>query len=39
MYHSMLAPNLYQDVDGKYRGMDLKIHETNEGKIKEQDVP
>ena len=30
MYHSMLAPNLYQDVDGKYRGMDLKIHETND---------
>ena len=29
MYHSMLAPNLYQDVDGRYRGMDLKIHETN----------
>ena len=32
MYHSMLAPNLYQDVDGKYRGMDLKIHETNDFK-------
>lgn len=30
MYHSMLAPNLYQDVDGRYRGMDLKIHETND---------
>ncbi|MEQ6124880.1 GH92 family glycosyl hydrolase [Pseudotenacibaculum sp. MALMAid0570] len=28
MYHSMIAPNLYQDVDGKYRGMDLKVHET-----------
>jgi predicted alpha-1,2-mannosidase len=28
MYHSMLAPNLYQDVDGNYRGMDLKIHKT-----------
>ena len=32
MYHSMLAPNLYQDVDGRYRGMDLKIHETNDFK-------
>ena len=32
MYHSMLAPNLYQDVGGKYRGMDLKIHETNDFK-------
>jgi len=28
LYHTMLAPNLYQDVDGRYRGMDLKIHET-----------
>lgn len=26
LYHTMLAPNRYQDVDGKYRGMDLKIH-------------
>ena len=26
LYHSMIAPNLYQDVDGRYRGMDLKIH-------------
>ncbi len=30
LYHSMLAPNLYQDVDGRYRGMDLEIHNTNE---------
>ncbi|MBT8266532.1 MAG: GH92 family glycosyl hydrolase [Bacteroidia bacterium] len=28
LYHTMLAPNLYQDVDGKYRGMDLNIHQT-----------
>ncbi|MBR9844782.1 MAG: glycoside hydrolase family 92 protein [Algicola sp.] len=28
LYHTMIAPNLYQDVDGRYRGMDLKIHET-----------
>lgn len=26
MYHSMIAPNLYSDVDGKYLGMDKKIH-------------
>ena len=25
----MIAPNLYQDVDGRYRGMDLKIHQTS----------
>ncbi|WP_452219920.1 GH92 family glycosyl hydrolase [Lacinutrix salivirga] len=30
MYHVALAPNLYQDVDGRYRGMDLKIHETKD---------
>ena len=28
LYHTMIAPNLYQDVDGRYRGMDLKIHQT-----------
>ena len=28
LYHTMLAPNIYNDVDGRYRGMDLKIHET-----------
>ena len=26
LYHSMLNPNLYIDVDGRYRGMDLEIH-------------
>ncbi len=30
MYHAMIAPNLYQDVDGKYRGMDLEVHQTDE---------
>ncbi len=28
LYHTMLAPQLYQDVDGRYRGMDLEVHET-----------
>lgn len=28
LYHTMIAPNVYQDVDGRYRGMDLKIHQT-----------
>mgnify|MGYP000689604889 FL=1 len=28
MYHTMIAPNLYQDIDGRYRGMDLEIHKT-----------
>lgn len=26
MYHAFLAPNLYQDVTGEYRGMDSNIH-------------
>ena len=30
LYHTMLAPNLYQDVDGRYRGMDLNIHQTKD---------
>ncbi len=29
LYHSMIAPNLYQDVDGRYRGMDLEIHQAD----------
>ena len=28
MYHAMIPPNTYQDVDGKYRGRDLKVHEA-----------
>jgi predicted alpha-1,2-mannosidase len=30
MYHVSIAPNLYQDVDGRYRGMDMKIHNTTD---------
>lgn len=30
LYHTMLAPNLYQDIDGRYRGMDLEIHQSND---------
>ncbi len=29
LYHASLAPNLYTDVNGEYRGTDLKIHKTN----------
>lgn len=28
LYHSMLAPTLYSDVDGKYFGPDKQIHQT-----------
>jgi predicted alpha-1,2-mannosidase len=26
MYHSLLAPTVYQDVDGKYKGLDQEVH-------------
>ena len=29
LYHTMIAPNLFQDVDGQYRGMDLKVHKDD----------
>ncbi|MDO3641178.1 GH92 family glycosyl hydrolase [Mucilaginibacter sp. L3T2-6] len=29
LYHSMLAPNVYSDVDGQYRGMDQKVHRAD----------
>jgi predicted alpha-1,2-mannosidase len=29
VYHLLLAPALYQDVDGKYRGLDLNIHKAD----------
>ena len=28
LYHTMIAPNLYTDTDGRYRGTDSKIHST-----------
>jgi predicted alpha-1,2-mannosidase len=30
LYHCFLAPNIFQDVDKKYRGTDLKIHEAKD---------
>jgi predicted alpha-1,2-mannosidase len=30
LYHSLLAPNLYSDVDGRYRGMDHQIHRAED---------
>jgi predicted alpha-1,2-mannosidase len=29
LYHTYLNPNTFQDVDGQYRGTDLKVHEAN----------
>ena len=28
LYHSFLTPNLYEDVNGKYRGLDWEIHQA-----------
>jgi len=30
LYHSLLAPNIFSDVDGRYRGMDMKIHNSTQ---------
>ena len=30
LYHTMIAPNTFMDVDGKYRGTDLQIHQAND---------
>ncbi|MCX4025847.1 glycoside hydrolase family 92 protein [Endozoicomonas sp. SM1973] len=30
LYHSMLAPNVFNDVDGSYKGHDKKIHKTKD---------
>ncbi|MBI9055696.1 MAG: GH92 family glycosyl hydrolase [Bacteroidales bacterium] len=30
LYHTMIAPNTFMDVDGKYRGTDLKVHQAND---------
>ena len=31
LYHSMLNPNLFSDVDGQYRGMDGEVHQLPAG--------
>ena len=30
LYHTMLTPNLWSDVDGRYRGMDMQIHQAED---------
>ena len=30
LYHSLLAPNIFSDADGRYRGMDGEIHQAEE---------
>jgi predicted alpha-1,2-mannosidase len=31
LYHTMLAPTLFSDVDGRYRGMDGEVHQLKAG--------
>lgn len=31
LYHTAISPNLFSDVDGRYRGMDQQIHVAEEG--------
>ena len=31
LYHTLLAPTLFSDVDGRYRGMDLAVHTLPSG--------
>ncbi|ANW24447.1 alpha-mannosidase [Vibrio coralliilyticus] len=33
LYRTFIAPFVYQDVDGKYRGMDGKVHQAEEGSV------
>ena len=33
LYHTMITPNLFNDVDGKYYGMDRKIHEAKDQNV------
>ncbi len=30
LYHALLAPNLFMDVDGQYRGMDRQVHSAKD---------
>lgn len=31
LYHTMINPSVYQDVDGRYRGIDHNIHQASAG--------
>ncbi|RLD65051.1 MAG: glycoside hydrolase family 92 protein, partial [Bacteroidetes bacterium] len=31
MYHACMSPDIYMDVDGKYRGIDGKVHQGKDG--------
>jgi predicted alpha-1,2-mannosidase len=31
LYHTAISPNLFADADGRYRGMDKKVHQSKNG--------
>lgn len=33
LYHTMINPSVYQDVDGQYRGVDHNIHPNDSGSV------
>ena len=33
LYHTSISPNIFSDVDGRYRGMDRKIHNSDKQNI------
>lgn len=33
LYHTMIAPYAYQDIDGRYLGMDKKVHRAEPGYV------
>lgn len=33
LYHTSISPNIFSDVDGRYRGMDRKIHNSDKQTI------
>lgn len=33
LYHSYLNPNLFTDVNGEYRGMDMKVHKADQTNV------
>jgi predicted alpha-1,2-mannosidase len=30
LYHTYIVPNMFSDVDGRFRGTDLKVHKSNQ---------
>jgi predicted alpha-1,2-mannosidase len=33
LYHTMIAPNIFEDVNGEFWGMDNKVHKSDKGDI------